>query len=268
MLKWIAALAVLLAIVPAPLPGQASGQASGDQKVTISTTEPLKVQADIPKDWRDKLNWLLSVILVLIGGFGVLYARKTLKAIESQLTEIRAAGKQTDRMIEHASTQAKAALLSVQAVINTERPWIVVRVERKGGSEFIFTATNVGRTPAEIVAIQTSIPTFVEAKAGLPETPQHANNILDINEPFLLPPTDTTNLVRFNINAWGEHRMAGVTSGRVSAFIFGRIAYLDLTEKATGVHTVHETCWCRWYVPVKGGNFINDGYPAAYSRYN
>ena len=69
----------------APNPQEHSAnQESTKENVTVSTTEPLKVQADVSKDWRDKLNWLLSVILVVIGGFGVLYARKTLKAIERQ----------------------------------------------------------------------------------------------------------------------------------------------------------------------------------------
>jgi hypothetical protein len=111
----------------APNPQEHSVNQEGTKEnVTVSTTEPLKVQADVSKDWMDKLNWLLSAILVVIGVCGVLYARKTLKAIEGQLTEIRAAGKQTDQMIKHAGTQAGAAVLNAQYVIDTERGWLSI----------------------------------------------------------------------------------------------------------------------------------------------
>jgi len=57
-----------------------------DKNISIITTEPLNVRADIPKDWGDKLNWILTVVLVLIGATGVRAALHTLKAIERQVT--------------------------------------------------------------------------------------------------------------------------------------------------------------------------------------
>ena len=74
----------------------------------------------------DKLNWVFGAVLVLIGGFGVLYARKTLKAIEGQLAEIKSAGQQTDLLIKHAGVQADAARENSQALMKANRAWMLI----------------------------------------------------------------------------------------------------------------------------------------------
>jgi AbrB family looped-hinge helix DNA binding protein len=50
------------------------------------------------------------------------------KANEDQLAEIKAAGQQTDRMIEHAGKQADAACLNAHAVVNAERQWMLILI--------------------------------------------------------------------------------------------------------------------------------------------
>jgi len=49
-----------------------------------------------------------TVILMFVGIGGVVYARKTLKVIGGQLTEIRSSGTQMDTMLNHAGIQAEA----------------------------------------------------------------------------------------------------------------------------------------------------------------
>src|SRR5258706_11136783 len=61
-----------------------SEQKQGNNPVSISTVKPLDVRADIPKDWMDKLSWVFTAVLVLIGGAGVYAAIRTLRAIEQQ----------------------------------------------------------------------------------------------------------------------------------------------------------------------------------------
>lgn len=125
-------------------------QKQGDDPVSISTVKPLDVHADIPKDWMDKLNWIFSVVLVLIGGFGVCYARKTLKAIERQLTELQSSGKQTDRMIEHAGKSFDLARDTAQKQL---RAYVlvdcaVVKFPQSNVPEAQVHFKNSGQTPA------------------------------------------------------------------------------------------------------------------------
>ena len=94
---------------PSPSNKNADNQDTSNNNVTVFTTEPLKVQADVPKDWRDKLNWVLSAILVVVSIFGVCLGFMTLRTPREA---------------------AEAALLNAKAVINAERPWIEVKIER------------------------------------------------------------------------------------------------------------------------------------------
>jgi hypothetical protein len=59
-------------------------QKRSDNPVSISTIKPLDIRADVPKDWMDKLNWVFTAILLLIGAAGVCAAIRTLRAIEQQ----------------------------------------------------------------------------------------------------------------------------------------------------------------------------------------
>jgi hypothetical protein len=72
-------------------------------------------------------NWPL----ILVGTFGVLIALRALKPAESA---------------------SKAAFLNAQAVINAERPWLLVSIEAISDEPdmYIVQAFNAGRTPAEL----------------------------------------------------------------------------------------------------------------------
>jgi len=108
------------------------------QHITADNPLPVSIQAG----WRDNLSLIFSCLLVLIAGFGVLYAKRTLKAIKGQLAEIKAAGLQTDKMIMHAGKQADAA-------VNAARPFVMIEATRNGDF-FYFRAVNYGKSPAKI----------------------------------------------------------------------------------------------------------------------
>lgn len=118
------------------------------------------------KDRWDKAAFVVSVVLVGIALFGVIYAKRTLLAIEGQLAEIKAAGLQTDRMIANAGKHADAA-------INAARPFVMIEATRKG--DFIeFRAVNYGKSPAKItyynpVTKATAVPVGEE----LPDKPSY-----------------------------------------------------------------------------------------------
>lgn len=91
--------------------------------------------------WCDPFwsNWALVLVGALASGAAI----RTLKIIraqtghiEQQVKEMQASSKQTDRLIEQAAQQssaakeaATAAFTNAQAVINSERAWVMVQIE-------------------------------------------------------------------------------------------------------------------------------------------
>ena len=70
--------------------------------------------------------------------------------MERQANESRAS---TVKAMQFAKQSADAALLNAHAVINAERPWLLVSIEEVEGKEgeWVVRATNTGNTPAELV---------------------------------------------------------------------------------------------------------------------
>ncbi len=135
--------------------------ASGNAQETLFISESAAVPG---KDAWDKASVIFNALLVIIGGLGVGAAIKTLRAIERQakanedtLTEIKSAAKQTDRMIQHAETQARIAQASLELSRDTAkkqlRPYIALKEPRlflhdDGAVEFALELKNSGQTPA------------------------------------------------------------------------------------------------------------------------
>ena len=116
--------------------------------------------------------------LVLVGIAGVIAAIKSLKAINSQISEMRKQvevsalqvramqeqitemSKQTDvleRSVGVSKESADAALLNAKALINAERPLVVIEWEKsfpEGGGKAVFkiSAVNYGKSPARITS--------------------------------------------------------------------------------------------------------------------
>jgi hypothetical protein len=156
------------------------------------STESNKVSANYYEDQdKDKgrakpvSDWLLAIFtlaLVVVGLLQWLVLRKhetwmqknvemvkkiataaeaNTKAIESQATIMNgqiAVIEDQNRTLEESVAvsrdAAKSASLNAKAIINAERPWIVIEIHpgKVDMEQFLFTATNKGRTPAEFIS--------------------------------------------------------------------------------------------------------------------
>lgn len=124
---------------PAHQPQRPPQQAQ--QPASAPAQAPIVVQVQMPQtphflpqtlvDWAQvSLVVLTAATLVVL----CIYTWATLKSVKA------------------AQDGAKAALLNAQAVINAERPWLLVSIEAQGyePNTFIVKAFNAGRTPAEL----------------------------------------------------------------------------------------------------------------------
>jgi hypothetical protein len=84
--------------------------------------------------WWDVAWATWALVVVGLGGtiaavWTLITIRRQTSAIERQVQEMRNTGVQTDRLIEEATKQSIAAKKSADALINTERAWIMVELE-------------------------------------------------------------------------------------------------------------------------------------------
>ena len=78
----------------------------------------------MPLTWElhEKIAWAANLVLVILGYAGILLAISLLKKIDRQTGYAETAA-------EAAAASAQAALLNAQAVMHSERPWILISVE-------------------------------------------------------------------------------------------------------------------------------------------
>lgn len=174
--------------------GSANPANPSNAEKTISVTELPAVTVNT--DWWYRAYVMFTAALVVVGAIGVGYAVKTLKAIErqakaneDQLTEIQQSSEKTDRMILLTAQQTENVKKSTDALINSERSWIMteldwqdgrnrihVTTERKGDSRvdtsriyLVLRGKNEGRTPAWITAIKFWCTLYFEAPPAKPD---------------------------------------------------------------------------------------------------
>lgn len=153
---------------------------------------------------------------------------------------------------------AEAALLNARAVINAERPWILISVKSPPGPMGGFTvhARNKGRTPAMIIESRMGC-AAVKTISDLP-----AQAVYPITNPIenrIVIPGGATHIV------WFDQRLfTGVLKDSVplfswegEVFVFGKVRYRDLADPDKSI--IHETRWLGLYQPPvgdEGGNSI------------
>lgn len=201
-------LGLTLAVMHAPV--LTSGEPPCSDKSIGITNLP---SVSVTRDWRDGLSLTFSGVLVLIGIGGVWYAKNTLLAIQGQLKEIRAAGIQTDRMLDHAATQASATLTTAEAAEKAavaartsaesyqaaERAWmthteIVVSpftdstfgdsTEKTDGTMFRIKWINAGNTPAIRCSLVTMNKVVPDSDGAIP-TFAPPQNLGQVYVPFV-----------------------------------------------------------------------------------
>jgi hypothetical protein len=161
-----------------------------------------------------------------------------------------------------ASHNAAAASLNAQALINAERPWLVIEVHREetaAAGSFFFRVMNKGRTPAEFIS--------GDATYSFQTPPTFPPPILPGSAPFNKP--DETLIVQdngFEIYRNGVKPYAQIARVRqednLTLFYYGRIVYRDVI--AGGI-TTHETCWCYAFM-TQLDEFIATG-PEGYNQH-
>jgi hypothetical protein len=196
--------------------------------------------------WRDQVTWGANLILVILGYVGVMLALSTLKKVERQ-TRI------AEAMVETAANSAQAALLHAQAVVDSERPWLVVTVEPSINIKNAFTvlATNRGRTPARIISTLEGI-RIAPDEAQLPETPEY-NEVSSSAPlvPIILLMGESTTLRSFSRDDASalpktQEEVRRLETWEDKIFIHGRVTYRDLI--APPDQQIHTTDWCCWYI--------------------
>lgn len=126
---------------------------AGNRPVTVLSLPSVSIS----RDWIDVAALAISAALMIVGAIGVGAAIKTLKAVEKQAVEMVEQAKLMKEQTNVAKDAADAALLNAQSVINSERPWLLIRpslaLHGNPGTALTvaFKATNVGRSPAEII---------------------------------------------------------------------------------------------------------------------
>ncbi len=186
---------------------------------------------------------LPNILLVVVGVGGILVAVRTLSKIERQ---IRVAEKGT------------------QAMIRSERAWIVVSIESPEPNKFDFRATNVGKTPARIKSIWSAPVSFYrDEQMKIPPDEQTGESQMN-TPPCLLPPTASQIVFRFNLGEFGAGPAAtpegfsrtqnDIRKGFRSLHFYGRIIYSNTLEEGPD----HETKWLYWFVPIEGATPFPD----------
>ncbi len=167
---------------------------------------------------------------------------------------------------------AAAALLNAQAVINSERPWIVAVLEAVKGpmGGFNVRVKNKGRTPAMILSAHLGC-VVVKNVAALPkEAPGGVGSLL---ENRIVTPDETVWVVWFDDRTLRNILKTALPDAieGTQIFVFGRIVYVDLLNAPSG--SQHETRWMYLYqrpVGEESDSLIDIegvGVPDEYVRY-
>lgn len=192
------------------------------------------------------MTWGANIVLAVLGYVGILLFVRTLKRIE-QHTESGAATAQA------ALDTAQAALIQTQSLLDSERPWIVVRVEPSLTKEnsFRLMATNRGRSPAKIVSLMDQVHIAVD-ETNLPATPEFEGAKSAARpEPIVLLPSESVAIKTFSRDDVRSICKTNEVFERIelwekNIFLYGRVIYRDMI--ATTDKPAHETAWCYWYI--------------------
>jgi hypothetical protein len=245
-------------------------------------------------------NWP-NIALVLVGIGGIVVAGLTLKAIDKQIGEMRRQvdasmlqlrtmneqlseiSQQTTSLQEYVTEtkkiaqtsvdSARAALLNAQAVINAERPWILVEyewAEIEGLEGVRFYAVNKGKTPGEMIEAYFEKVILPIIPDTLPLPPQYKSPILIPRRGDNLILTDEIwefTPVPIHIESWiaNEAKRDEVKNATEFAYFYGVIRYRDMLHMPDDENGMHYTRFCFTYNPFLGGTISPTG-PSEYRQ--
>lgn len=165
---------------------------------------------------------------------------------------------------------AEAALLNTQAVINSERPWIVMTIgQGKKPNEFLLKAVNRGRTPAAILSAGEAV-AIIEPGTPLPAVPKYTR-VKKYEAPVMLIQGEYQTVLEFDRKHLrslcdDRERFAKAEECSQMTYIFGNVIYKDLLASAEA--SPHETRWCCtvWLMDEEDELFFTEG-SSEYTRH-
>jgi len=203
--------------------------------------KPIRVtEMPSPERWY-KAYVIATWILVLIGGFGVRYAVKTLRAIEAQGNTMLG---QLDAMREQTAAISKSvetAKQSADAFINAERAWLHAEIlndapERKmvpASTQYPVAVTNYGRTVGEITGYRFSADTTDGIERLLSDRGEMIS--LGTSGRRFVAPKDTVSIPSLDVKQILEYRglWDEVVRERIIGAILIEIFYCDVLDRNT-----------------------------------
>jgi hypothetical protein len=189
------------------------------------------------------------------------------------------------RSARSAQRAASAALLNARAVINAERPWMLIQINTNESATdengihlhlgFSVSFRNYGKTPSEIVAFENDINALRDI-SDLPSPPEYKIEGMGMTHTRIVPPgelwrdpgqssfyAESSGLLH---SQWEE-----VLKNRLRLVYWGRLQYRDLIEQPQTIHelenigTIHQTCFCYFWSP-SGNEFLAWG-PLGYNKH-
>jgi len=225
-------------------------KSSGDSGPSTYPLPRITVAAPVqaPPVWRvpDRIAWVASLLLTVMGYVGIMLAVSILRKIERQTQSVETA-------VDAAAAIAQSALLQAQAIVRAERPWIMVTAEPSPGIENSSTvvATNRGKSPARIIASVERIMIAIDESHLPPAAEYEAEKSQVLPDPIILLPGESSSV---RIFGWEDVRrfcstgegLKRVEDWDEKVFLCGRITYEDFVAPAG--RATHETSWCCWYI--------------------
>jgi hypothetical protein len=232
--------------------------ANAQETIVVSESAPVPKAA---KDWWDKAYVIFTGLLVIIGGLGVGFAVRTLRAIEWQAEETKTAA-------QAAKTGSEAAQKSAEALIAIERPWVLIshlmcsygifdpgdgKPRTMGYCNWRFRA--YGSTPARIIEIGGAFRT-VESIENLPAEPVYGKSP-NFTDYTVIAPGLESNDVRIPYESMADNPFSAHRDKPL--VLMGFVKYSD------PFGTTHETRFCYLYNWFRA-QFEKQIGPGAYNR--
>ncbi len=237
----------------------------------VSTQQPQIIVTGPPpatNSWQlhERVAWAASIVLAVLGYVGIILALRALNAIkrsnEASLETARAA-----------MGVADALLGQTKALLEFERPWILVHIDPSLTAEnsFKVMASNRGRRPARITHLADQVH-MVADESELPATLDYDSmDMQEQEEPVILLPGESIAIARFTRTDIAqicktEEQMRRVATWQEIIYLFGRVTYCDVSPSSADV-SPYLTDWCCRYIHGETKSALIVGGPQSYNRH-
>ena len=163
-----------------------------------------------------------------------------------------------------------ATLLNAQALINSERPWLLITATPSEDfpNAFFVKAVSHGSSPAQIVSYSDVRIAYCPQQQAMPAEPQYGE-IATPDTPIILVSGESADITEISKEsargAIPPEHLASVKDWDDRLYVYGVVSYHDLIDPHP--QKPHETRWCFRYIPnTKGDRLVQDG-PTGYNRH-